>query len=168
MNSRIDPNELDAYNRQSDALEPIRASGLTLPLTVVPKSGIQDAAMVLVDHALETTTRLSLFVQLHNLSAVLESAMAQTKNGAILEMTEKKQVVLGALVEQRNLPAKWDYHGDSELTRLEGEAEKIKKQIKARQTVLQNMAEETASTSTGDITTPATQVSQGATIAVSY
>ena len=170
MHGSIDPEELDAINRQSDIeqpkINPLEA--LTRIVKVVPESQMQDSAMQIVEYMLETDSYINTFVKLDNLIAILEKSKEMVKESALGDLKSKKDVILGAKVEARNLPAKWDYHDDATLALNLSIQKAATEAVKARQKMLQSLTAEMADTETGEIVKPATKISQGETLAVSY
>ena len=145
----------------------VEATSLAIPRGLVKKVNYADAAHSVVAAFLEEHTSLEAYVRLRNILEVFDEALSQIKENAIAQVEGNSQLVLGALVQLKSLPRKWEYT-DPALDALEAERIALDVKIKARKKVLESLKEELVDPRTGEITTPARCVSQGVTLQVNY
>jgi hypothetical protein len=88
-------------------------------------------------------------------------------NGTSAKITEVEiggRVV--AKIQEKNLPAKWNYNGDLKLAKLESDLSELEGKIDARKKFLQGLEEGTPDGDTGVILTPAKKDIPGKTISI--
>ena len=140
---------------------------LLLPLQVVRKPHFDEAASRLAGSLLDEHSTLEAYVIARNLSEILEVVQSQLKEGAIALVEGKSQEVLGAMVQLKSLPKKWEYD-DGELRKLEADKAAIDVRLKSRKKFLETIKEETIDHTTGEIIRPARCISDGVTIQVTF
>lgn len=99
-----------------------------------------------------------------DLEESLQSVAINKTAGKVTEVFIGGRVV--ATIEERSLPAKWDYKGDVELAKMEEDAKILKVKIDERKKLLQVIKTEVVDPVTGVASSPAEKISQGVTIAI--
>jgi hypothetical protein len=138
-----------------------------LQRSVVRKAEFEGTADMLTSALLDEHSSLEVYVKIKNVVEVLEVALDQVRDRAIMAMDGKSQNVLGATVQLKPLPRKWEYD-DAELRKLESDKIALEAQLKGRKRFLESLTTEIASTSTGEIIHPARCISEAVTLQVTF
>ena len=76
---------------------------------VVPKSKFLMYANTLTNSLLESESSLEAFVRIRNVVEILETALGQIKERAIVDVTGSSCEIFGAKVQLKQLPGKYEY-----------------------------------------------------------
>ena len=142
------------------------AEQLTVPKRVVPKSEFLMYANSLTDRLLESESSLEAFVRLRNVIEILETALTQIKERAIVDVVDSNCEIFGAKVQLKQLPRKYEYT-DRMLNEIEAEKQVVEAKMKARKKFLESLPTQVKDES-GELITPARLISGGVTIQVSF
>ena len=139
----------------------------TLPRRVATKTEFEEIAASMIAMLLEEESTLEAFVRIKNVAEILDVALARIKEEALFEVAGRSQKILGASVQIKALPKKWEY-SDSVLTSLEGERAVIEQRIKERKKLLETLKQEVVDPATGEIIHPAKCIADGVTLQVLF
>jgi hypothetical protein len=135
--------------------------------SVVRKADFDTTAQTLTAALLDEYSVLEVYVKIKNVAEILDVALDQIREQAILALSYKSSGVLGATVQLKPLPRKWEYD-DAEVRKLESEKVAVEAQLKARKKYLENLKTEVANTARGEIIRPARCIAEGVTIQVTF
>ena len=138
-----------------------------LQRSVVGKAEFEATAETLTAALLDEHSALEVYVKIKNIAEILDVALGQIREQAILSLSGTSQEVLGATAQLRPLPRKWEYD-DTEVRRLEADKLAVEAQLKARKKYLENLKTEVANTATGEIIRPARCIAESVTIQVTF
>ncbi len=133
---------------------------------VVPKSEFLMYANTLTTSLLESESSLEAFVRIRNVIEILDTALGQIKERAIVDVTDSSCEIFGAKVQLKQLPRKYEYT-DRMLNEIEAEKQMIEAKLKARKKFLESLPMQVKDES-GELITPARLISGGVTIQVSF
>lgn len=140
---------------------------ILLQRTVIRKDRFGESAAELAGALLAEHTKLEAYVKLKNVTEIIEVALGQLKEGAILQMPGTVYEVLGVPVQLKGLPKRYEYD-DEELQRLEDEKAGLDTRIKGRKRFLEALATEIIDATTGEVIRPAHCISAGVTLQVNF
>jgi hypothetical protein len=140
---------------------------ISLPATVAKKTQFEELAAMLNSALLEENSALEAYVRIKNVSEILDVALAQIREQALSAINGTSEPVLGAVVQLKALPKRWEYD-DCEIRTLEAQKAGIDTRLKARKKFLETLKEEVVDTATGELIRPARCVSEGVTLQVTF
>jgi hypothetical protein len=165
----MQPNTLNQDEFFPDATEapPVQSEHLTVLHRVVPKAEFVVYAGALTEALLDEQSAVEAYVRIRNVADILDTALGLIKERALTSMQGTNVDVLGAKVQLKALPRKYEYQ-DSIIDELEAQKKAIDEKLKARKKFLENLTQEVADTATGEIIRPAKCISSGSTIQVTF
>ena len=147
--------------------EPVQSEHLTVLHRVVPKAEFAVYAGALTDALLEEQSAIEAYVRIRNVTDILDQALGHIKERAIVSMQGTSADVLGAKVQLKSLPKRYEYQ-DTIIDDLESQKKAIEEKLKARRRFLENLPAEVADTVTGEIILPARFIAGGSTLQVTF
>ena len=146
---------------------PVQSEHLTVLHRVVPKTEFGTYARALTDALLEEQSAIEAYVRIRNVADILDQALGRIKERAIVSMQGTSADVLGAKVQLKALPKRYEYQ-DTVIDDLESQKKAIEEKLKARKRFLENLPAEVADTGTGEIIRPARFIAGGSTLQVTF
>lgn len=157
----------DEFFPDTPEAPPVQSEHLTVLRRVVPKAEFIIYAGTLTDALLIEQSAIEAYVRIRNVADILDNALALIKERAISSMQGTNVDILGAKVQLKALPRKYEYQ-DSVIDELEAQKKVIDEKLKARKKFLEHLTQEVADTATGEIIQPAKCISAGSTIQVTF
>jgi hypothetical protein len=165
MNSSTPPQ--DEFFPDTTEAPPVQSEHLTVLHRVVPKAEFVIHAGAFIEALLVEQSAIEAYVRIRNVADILDTALGIIKERAIASMQGTNVDILGAKVQLKALPKKYEYQ-DSVIDELEAQKKAIDEKLKARKKFLENLTQEVADTTTGEIIRPAKCISAGSTIQVTF
>ena len=157
----------DEFFPEATEAPPVQSEHLTVLHRVVPKAEFVIHAGTLTDALLAEQSAVEAYVRIRNVADILDMALGLVKERAITSMQGTSVDVLGAKVQLKALPKKYEYQ-DSIVDALESQKRAIDEKLKARKKLLENLTIEVVDPGTGEIIQPAKCISAGSTIQVTF
>lgn len=154
------------FPEAEEAPELMQTEHIAVLRRVVPKREFILYANTLTGSLLEQHSSLEAFVRIRNVIEILETALGQVKEKAIVDVEDSNAEVFGARVQLKQLPRKFEYN-DRLVTMLEVQKAQIDAQLKARKKFLETTTEPVKDES-GERIFPAKFISGGVTLQVSF
>jgi len=145
----------------------VQSEHLTVLHRVVPKDEFGVYAKALTDALLEEQSAIEAYVRIRNVADILDQALGRIKERAIVSMQGTSTDILGAKVQLKALPKRFEYQ-DSVIDDLESQKKAIEEKLKSRKKFLENLPAEVADTTTGEIIQPAKFIGGGSTLQVTF
>ena len=165
----MQPNTLTQDEFFPDATEtpPVQSEHLTVLQRVVPKAEFVIYAGTLTDTLLEEQSAVEAYVRIRNVADILDTALGLIKERAVVSMQGTNADILGAKVQLKALPKKFEYK-DGIIDNLESQKKAIDEKLKARKKLLENLTIEVVDPGTGEIIRPARCITGGSTLQVTF
>jgi hypothetical protein len=157
----------DEFFPDSTEPPPVQSERLTVLQRVVPKAEFLTFAGALTEALLLDQSAIDAYVRIRNVADILDMALGLIKERAMVSMQGTAMDVLGAKVQLKALPKKYEYQ-DGIIGNLEAQKKAIEEKLKARKKLLENLSIEVADPGTGEIIRPAKCISAGSTIQVTF
>lgn len=145
----------------------VQSKHLTVLQRVVPKAEFVIYAGTLTDALLVEQSAIEAYVRIRNVADILDIALGLIKERAIGSLQSTNAEILGAKVQLKALPKKYEYQ-DTIIDDLESQKRVIDEKLKARKKFLENLPVDVADTTTGEIIHPAKCISAGSTIQIAF
>ena len=145
----------------------VESEQLTVLQTVAPKARFVEYATALTEALFIEQSALQAYVRIRNVADILDVALARIKEQAIASMQEATANVLGARVQLKDLPKRFEYH-DTVLAELDSQKAAIDEKLKARKKFLETLTSEVVDPTTGEIIQPAKCTSAGCTLQITF
>jgi hypothetical protein len=163
------PNAVTQDEFFPDATEapPVQSEHLTVLQRVVPKAEFVIQAGTLTNALLVEQSAVEAYVRIRNVADILDVALGLIKERAIVSMQGTNADILGAKVQLKALPKKYEYQ-DNIINSLESQKKVIDDKLKARKKLLENITIEVVDPGTGEIIKPARCIAGGSTLQVTF
>lgn len=140
---------------------------ITIQTKVLTKEEMPISAKMIADSLLEKYSGIEAFIIAKSTMETISQAMDLLKERAIASVNGKKEVILGAEVDLKMSPRKYEYSG-TEYKRLEKEVEAAVKNLKSHKSILELSPNGWINPNTGETETATLVSGGGTTISVTF